>query len=235
MESPTRRNTRRDRNCSNGSRAVNSKKSTACPAAHPRSAFHALARENRWRAASCPSSCRSGLLDLRAAGKALWAALRTTCQTAHRRRRCVHRFVPCQGTDVILGDVHDPGSSRTRTARSRVRDEGPPPPLRFCICSHLLEGVRDPIFVRGQLARTFRHRYIAMPNKHVEFSHCQSKRYLGYCHHRWIFTLTDWSCGLSPNARLPWWNRQAGPTDSPLFGGELRFCILNDDFAGRTR
>ena len=30
----------------------------------------------------------------------------------------------------------------------------------FCVCSDLLEGVRDPIFVLRQLARTFRHRYI---------------------------------------------------------------------------
>jgi hypothetical protein len=30
-----------------------------------------------------------------------------------------------------------------------------------------------------------------MPSKHVEFSHIESRHYVGYGHHRWIYTLAD--------------------------------------------
>jgi SAM-dependent methyltransferase len=170
------------------------------------------------------------------------------------------------GADVIQGDIHDP------PLWDDIRRRG----FDFCICSHLLEDIRDPIFVLRQIARTFRHGYIAMPNKHVEFSHIESKRYVGYCHHRWIFTLADGELRLvakfpfashfSPRYRglakikasapakalrrlihrtprlsdigpLPWWDARLADRHNELafiWSGDLRFCILNDDFAGRT-
>jgi hypothetical protein len=173
---------------------------------------------------------------------------------------------PVKGADVILGDVHDPA----------LWDEVRRRRFDFCICSHLLEDVRDAIFVLRQLARTFRHGYIAMPNKHVEFSHIESKRYVGYCHHRWIYTLADRELRLvakfpfashfsqryrtlanikasrpakalrrlihkgprlSDVGPLPWWNDKLADRRNELafiWRGELRFRILNDDFAGRT-
>ena len=98
---------------------------------------------------------------------------------------------PIEGADVIQGDVHD------AVLWEEIRRRG----FDFCICSHLLEDIRDPIFVLRQIARTFRHGYVAMPSKHIEFSHIESKRYVGYCHHRWIFTLVDGE--LRPVAKFP--------------------------------
>jgi hypothetical protein len=77
-----------------------------------------------------------------------------------------------------------------------------------------------------------------MPNKHVEFSHSESKLHLGHWHHRWIFTLTDPESRLV--AKFPF--AIVEPTSLAdrrnelafIWGRELRFCILNDDFAGRT-
>jgi hypothetical protein len=86
---------------------------------------------------------------------------------------------PSDKLPTIVGDLHSPELWR------RIREGG----FNFCICSHTLEDLRDPLFVLGQIKETFRHGYIAVPNKHVEFGHIESSRYVGYGHHRWVFTL----------------------------------------------
>jgi hypothetical protein len=85
------------------------------------------------------------------------------------------------GVDLIHGDLHDPAI--WTELRSRKFD--------FCICSHTLEDVRDPLFILSEIKKSFQHGYLAMPNKHVEFSHVESPHYVGYGHHRWIYTLMD--------------------------------------------
>ncbi|MFZ4396280.1 MAG: hypothetical protein ACOYOU_11715 [Kiritimatiellia bacterium] len=59
----------------------------------------------------------------------------------------------------------------------------------FVICSHVLEDIRDPLFVLRQLTRHARGGFIAVPNKHTELSKVESWLYVGYAHHRWIFTV----------------------------------------------
>ena len=86
-----------------------------------------------------------------------------------------------KGVDLIQGDIHDPG----------VWDEISRRNFAFCICSHVLEDIRDPLFVLARLREHFSHGYIATPNKHTEFNHIQSPAFVGYWHHRWIFTLSD--------------------------------------------
>lgn len=88
-------------------------------------------------------------------------------------------IVPVAGMDVIVGDINEQPVWDEITARK----------FDFCICSHTLEDIRNPVFVLRQLQRLFAHGYIAMPNKHVEFSHVESSAYVGYGHHRWIYTL----------------------------------------------
>ena len=61
----------------------------------------------------------------------------------------------------------------------------------FSICTHVLEDVRDPFFVARQLARVSAAGFVSMPTKHTELSHVDSTAYLGYCHHRWIYTVRD--------------------------------------------
>jgi hypothetical protein len=86
---------------------------------------------------------------------------------------------PSEHLPTITGDLHSP--ELWREIKSRNFD--------FCICSHTLEDLRDPIFVLSQIKETFRRGYIAVPNKHVEFGHIESAHYVGYGHHRWVFTL----------------------------------------------
>lgn len=61
----------------------------------------------------------------------------------------------------------------------------------FSICTHVLEDVRSPQYVIEGLLSISSAGFIAMPNKHTEFSHIESRAFLGYCHHRWIFTIAN--------------------------------------------
>jgi hypothetical protein len=88
---------------------------------------------------------------------------------------------PIKGRDVLIGDINEqPIWEKIRQRR-----------FDFCICSHTLEDVRNAPFVLAQILKLFRGGYIAMPNKHVEFNHIESKQWIGYAHHRWIYTLAD--------------------------------------------
>jgi hypothetical protein len=87
---------------------------------------------------------------------------------------------PIPGHDVLIGDINE----------APIWDKICEGNFDFCICSHTLEDVRNPVFILSRIKALFTHGYIAMPNKHVEFSHLESKKWIGYAHHRWIYTLT---------------------------------------------
>lgn len=88
----------------------------------------------------------------------------------------------------------------------------------FSICTHVLEDVRDPLFVAQGLMKISKAGFISMPNKHTELSNIESPFYLGYCHHRWIYSIQDnpdlkEKC-LIAMAKLPivnYWNKAINP------------------------
>ncbi len=88
---------------------------------------------------------------------------------------------PINGRDVLIGDVNE------QPIWEEIRDRR----FDFCICSHTLEDVRNPPFILAQIQKLFHGGYIAMPSKHLEFNHVESKHWIGYAHHRWIYTLAD--------------------------------------------
>lgn len=56
----------------------------------------------------------------------------------------------------------------------------------YAICSHVLEDVRDPIFVASEIARIAKRGYIETPSRLVEQTRgVESDAYCGYYHHRW--------------------------------------------------
>jgi hypothetical protein len=57
----------------------------------------------------------------------------------------------------------------------------------FAVCSHLLEDVRDPVWVCQELARVAKSGYIETPSRVVEQSlGVEHPCYAGYLHHRWL-------------------------------------------------
>ena len=59
----------------------------------------------------------------------------------------------------------------------------------FAICSHLLEDIRDPIWVCSELRRIAHAGYIEVPSRVVEQSKgIENPRHAGYYHHRWLVT-----------------------------------------------
>lgn len=61
----------------------------------------------------------------------------------------------------------------------------------FSICTHTLEDIRCPEVALEGLQKISKAGFIAVPNKHTEFSHIESSYFVGYAHHRWIFTLQN--------------------------------------------
>ena len=61
----------------------------------------------------------------------------------------------------------------------------------FSICTHVLEDIRDPFFVALQLASISKAGYVSVPTKHSEMANVESRFYLGYCHHRWVYTVRE--------------------------------------------
>jgi hypothetical protein len=59
----------------------------------------------------------------------------------------------------------------------------------FVVCSHLLEDIRDPIWVCSELCRVGKAGYVEVPSRVEEQSKgVENPRHCGYYHHRWLIT-----------------------------------------------
>lgn len=62
----------------------------------------------------------------------------------------------------------------------------------FATCSHLLEDVRDPIWICHELCRVAKAGYIEVPSRIVEQSlGVEHPRFAGFYHHRWLINSTN--------------------------------------------
>jgi len=96
------------------------------------------------------------------------------------------------------GNIHKslgirPRYSEQRWIQTDLCDRHPWPiadkAFDFATCSHLLEDIRDPIWVCSELRRIARAGYIEVPSRVVEQSKgIENPRHAGYYHHRWLIT-----------------------------------------------
>jgi len=90
-------------------------------------------------------------------------------------------IIPAANKRTFIGDIN------SDAVWSEIAKEN----WDFCICTHVLEDIRCPDFVIDQIQKLFPAGFISMPNKHSELSHVESKFFLGWSHHRWIYTLDN--------------------------------------------
>jgi len=58
----------------------------------------------------------------------------------------------------------------------------------LCICTHTLEDLFNPIPALKFMPAIAREGFISTPSVTCELAHVQSSQFLGYVHHRWLFS-----------------------------------------------
>lgn len=58
--------------------------------------------------------------------------------------------------------------------------------IDFVICSHVLEDVRDPLWVCSEMIRVAKRGYIEVPSRVAESSRGTEPNQVGWSHHRWL-------------------------------------------------
>jgi hypothetical protein len=72
----------------------------------------------------------------------------------------------------------------------------------FAICTHVLEDIYDPFVVLDNLPRIAKAGIITMPSIRTELSNIESTNWLGYIHHRWIFSEQDGKMLIIPKISM---------------------------------
>lgn len=113
----------------------------------------------------------------------------------------------------------------------------------FCVCSHTLEDIALPALTLTNLPKIAKQGWISCPSKFSELSQVLNQPWLGYIHHRWIFTLKDGSLLVLPKLNfLDYFTglREISTTNKDLYDlsffwkDEINFQILNNDYLGPT-
>lgn len=82
-----------------------------------------------------------------------------------------------------------PFHARDVAAARRLRPRALPfddDSVDFVICSHTLEDLRDPVWVRSEMSRIGRAGYVEVPSRLEEQSWGVNGRFAGWSHHRWL-------------------------------------------------
>lgn len=99
--------------------------------------------------------------------------------------------------DCIAMDLCDPDS--WSAINDFVAREGK---FDYAICTHTLEDIYDPIIALKRLPQVAHAGVVTMPSARTELSNVESRDWLGYMHHRWIFDEQDGAMLIAP--KLSW-------------------------------
>ena len=99
---------------------------------------------------------------------------------------------------ALIGDIND--EYGWEEVDKDVKENGL---FDFAICTQTLEDIRNPSYVLRSLPRITKQGFISIPHKYRELNYVEghapstqeewglNKPYIGYFHHRWIFTIVD--------------------------------------------
>ncbi len=91
----------------------------------------------------------------------------------------------------------------------------------FVICSHVLEDIRDPIWVCSEILRVGKAGYIETPSRLYETSYgIEAKKLAGAVHHHWILDLFEGKIRFTfkyPWVHLPWLAHHTPPQGDARF------------------
>ena len=80
--------------------------------------------------------------------------------------------------------VHDISSKKKLPFKDKFFD--------FVICSHVLEDIRDPLWLCSEIIRVSKRGYIEFPSIFAELTKgYDNDKYVGYYHHRWLIELKN--------------------------------------------
>lgn len=113
----------------------------------------------------------------------------------------------------------------------------------FCICSHTLEDLALPAVALEKIPQISKGGFISTPTKYREFSRLVNQPWLGYIHHRWIFTFEKGIFLGLPKLNFLEYFEGAEQIGNPFeevadlsffWEDSIQFKILNNDFMGPT-
>ena len=154
--------------------------------------------------------------------------------------------------DYVI-DIHDFKDSKVKTFKFNINYETQWKEILdfvekndkfdFCICSHTLEDIALPSVPLTKMPLIAKEGFIATPSKYIELAKVGDQPWLGYIHHRWIYTFKD-----NIYLALPKLNfiehipelKKLGNTDPILsdlsffWKDNIEFEILNNDYMGPT-
>jgi len=87
------------------------------------------------------------------------------------------------GPKTIQVDICDPAA--WEPVLNLVEQQGK---FDYAICAHTLEDVYDPFITLNMLPKIAKRGIIITPSIRTELSNVESSFYLGYIHHRWLFS-----------------------------------------------
>lgn len=136
----------------------------------------------------------------------------------------------------FLGDVNFP--EVWEKIKNDVETNGP---FDFCICSHTLEDIINPVYVADNLKKYAKAGFIAVPSKYLEMNKVEGP-YRGYIHHRYIFNSENGKMIGYPKLNFLEWDercekltKQLTSTNSELqlsWEGGFDLEIINDNYMG---